>query len=724
MDNVLEEAIRLRSDGLAVHWLRPKSKAPFEEDWATRPVKSASELRRTFRPGYNVGFRPGKHSPMRGGNVVVLDIDVRGGERYVEEAYAAARSLTGSDDYSVKSGSGYGRHVYYICPRKLLPQKAATTLRESDVVIDGKPAWKVELLATGKNVVLPPSEHPDTGQRYEWLNKNPPQRIPKEILDRLAEVTGQGAWPEPEEIRTTLLPVPKLHPSLLPAPLAPWIQDVAFRMQCPVDYVAGPALIVAAALIGTRCGVRPKRKDDWTVIPNLWGGIVGSPSTLKSPAMKEAMKPIEELERRAKAAFEEEQSHHLMDQLSKEIERKDITKRMEAHLKARKPGPNGLLAGSDPQLDKLRERLSALADRPEPTWRRYKTNDSTVEKVVELEAENPRGLLVYRDELAGLLAAIDREDRPGDRAFYLEGWAGDQGYTSDRIGRGHIHAPRHCLSVLGGIQPSKLAGYLHDALANYANDGLMQRFQVTVYPDEPKNWKLVDRKPDEHAARRALDLLVKVADVDFDLLGAQVSSFELGRGTDKPKSKAPRLEQRYLHFADDAQDFFNAWLTTLQTEKLRGSDSDLMVQHLSKYRSLMPSLALIIHAIDLVDSGGKGPISLAAAKQAAGWCDYLEQHARRIYGLAAGHAQEAAKALAARLRKGELTERFTERDVYRKCWASLSDPEQVARACRELEACGWIRRVQQPRSATGGRPASPTYEVNPKVMKPNGRRGH
>src|ERR1700737_3806651 len=39
-----------------------------------------------------------------------------------------------------------------------------------------------------------------------------------------------------------------------------------------------------------------------------------------------------------------------------------------------------------------------------PTLRRYKTNDSTVEKLGELLRENPAGLLVLRDELVGLIA--------------------------------------------------------------------------------------------------------------------------------------------------------------------------------------------------------------------------------------------------------------------------------------------------------------------------------
>nr|VFJ75704.1 MAG: Protein of unknown function (DUF3987) [Candidatus Kentron sp. FW] len=56
-----------------------------------------------------------------------------------------------------------------------------------------------------------------------------------------------------------------------------------------------------------------------------------------------------------------------------------------------------------------------------PLPRRYKSNDTTVEKLGELLRDNPAGLLVMRDELVGLLASWDREGREGERAFYSYG---------------------------------------------------------------------------------------------------------------------------------------------------------------------------------------------------------------------------------------------------------------------------------------------------------------
>ena len=115
--------------------------------------------------------------------------------------------------------------------------------------------------------------------------------------------------------------------------------------------------------------------------------------------------------------------------------------------------------------------------------RRYKSNDTTVEKLGELLRENPTGLLVLRDELVGLIASWEREGREGDRAFFLEGWNGNPSFDTDRIKRGSIFIPNLCISIFGGIQPDKLTVYLEQAAHALANDGMLQRFQLLVYPD-------------------------------------------------------------------------------------------------------------------------------------------------------------------------------------------------------------------------------------------------
>lgn len=181
MDKVLSEAVRLRTLGFAVHWLRPASKIPVLSDWARAPVMAPEDLIATYQQGYNLGFRPGEWSVVNGKEICVLDIDIRGGPAFAKEAYAAAHQMLGDGQFDVLSGSGVGRHRYLAFPIGTSPAKAATTLRQSDIYVDAdsgkaalagspnaKPAWVIEILSTGKNVVMPPSVHPDTQLPYQW----------------------------------------------------------------------------------------------------------------------------------------------------------------------------------------------------------------------------------------------------------------------------------------------------------------------------------------------------------------------------------------------------------------------------------------------------------------------------------------------------------------------------------------------------------------------------
>jgi hypothetical protein len=180
MTNTLDTALALHKKGFAVHWLVSGEKRPVESGWSDAPLSTAASLKGSYRPGFNVGFRAGKWSIVDGREVCVLDVDIRGGPAYADEAYAAAKALLGGDfKPHVVTGSGVGRHQYLLFPRGQSPGKAATTLRQSDVcTFDGKVcskdldgasrAWVIELLSTGKNVVLPPSIHPDTGKSYTW----------------------------------------------------------------------------------------------------------------------------------------------------------------------------------------------------------------------------------------------------------------------------------------------------------------------------------------------------------------------------------------------------------------------------------------------------------------------------------------------------------------------------------------------------------------------------
>jgi Protein of unknown function (DUF3987) len=107
------------------------------------------------------------------------------------------------------------------------------------------------------------------------------------------------SWPDPEPLPEGLLPVDAFASEFMPDRLAPWVDDIANRLQCPPDYVGVSAMVALGGLLGRRIGVRPQQKTDWMELPNVWGAFIGRPGMLQSPAMGEALKPIHHLEAEA-----------------------------------------------------------------------------------------------------------------------------------------------------------------------------------------------------------------------------------------------------------------------------------------------------------------------------------------------------------------------------------------------------------------------------------------
>ena len=166
-------------------------------------------------------------------------------------------------------------------------------------------------------------------------------------------------------------------------------------------------------------------RDSWLIVPNLWGGIVGDPSAKKSPAWAAALKPLDRLiarprEEHQAALADYETARVVFDAQKDAIE--DASRRPRRSAQQRRPGCHCEGASR-----------ASGASSGRATLRRYKTNGSTVEKLGELLSENPAGLLVLRDELVGLIATWEREGRGGERAFFLEGWNGNQSFDTDRI---------------------------------------------------------------------------------------------------------------------------------------------------------------------------------------------------------------------------------------------------------------------------------------------------
>ncbi|WP_304525734.1 YfjI family protein [Halomonas sp. I5-271120] len=480
----------------------------------------------------------------------------------------------------------------------------------------------------------------------------------------------------PKPLPTSLPPVAPFDSRMLPEAVRDYVMDVADRQQSPPDFVAVATICGLAALLGRKLLIRPKQNDDWTVTPNQWGIIIGRPSAMKSPSIKEALRPLDNIERQARQQQQQESKAFAAESKLCEFERKEVELTAKGLFKE----------GKRQQALKL---LAGTETKKLPTRQRIIVNDTTVEKLGELLNENANGLLLVRDELAGWLSKLAQDDYQVDRAFYLECFDGNGRYTYDRIGRGTIEIENCTLSLVGGIQPSKLAQLVRAAIRGTVDDGLVQRLQLAVWPDDPGSWRWRDRAPNAQARER------------FD------QAFEKLHGLPFPaQDKQPPI----WRFTAAAQTMFVDWMERLQAQARRCDIHPALESHLLKMPQTVAGLALLFEVLD-DQSGSVGEVATARAMD---WAYYLSSHAERIYSMSSNGGVEGARLI--HERRDKLPSFFTSRDVQRKGWIGLDSPEAVRDALDTLVDYQHLMALEVPSSTQGGRPTT-RYTWHPSLVK-------
>ncbi|TSA87902.1 DUF3987 domain-containing protein [Deinococcus detaillensis] len=488
-------------------------------------------------------------------------------------------------------------------------------------------------------------------------------------------------WKPRQLLPPKLPPVPTMPPDMVPEALRGWLVNAAELACIPLELFAVLAVASISGLVGRSIKIKPERLQGWAVVPNLWAAIVGRPGAMKSMILDTALEFLQRLERQAAEA-------HEAQLLEVEIEREALLAEA-ARLKKQAAKSGGFDREALRDLKEREKENVAVA-------KRYVTQNVTYEKLGELIQENKRGLTFTRDELGSWINDLTREERAEALGFFLTAWNGEGMYSFERIGRGTVRADNPCISVIGGIQPGPLTSFMVRSRAGSAGDsGLLQRFQLIVWPDSMGEWIRQNRRASSEDKARAFSV--------FEALDSLYLP-----GEDEPPS---------LPFSDEAQPMWEEWRDALEN-RLRGGEVEhapAFESHVSKYRSLAPSLALVFHVVELaapdMDANQLPPVSVEALELALNWVEFLELHARKVYALELGTSNAPAYMLAEKIKAKAVKDGDRLRDLRRKDWAGLTDG-LLDRAIEQLAALGW---VQVEEIETGGR-SSEVLRLHPDLI--------
>ncbi len=238
-------------------------------------------------------------------------------------------------------------------------------------------------------------------------------------------------WPEPVDLWASPK-APSLPEGLLPTVIEDFARAKGESMGCDPAGIAMAALACCAGAISDEIKVRPKPNESWTEAARIWVGLVGNPSTKKSPIIGQAIKPL----RKREAAFADEHREAMREYQA---------------------------------LPKESQQA-----REAPIRERRLVEDATIESLQNVLKDTPRGIMSVQDEMTGWFGRLEKYSSNGgsaaDRGFWLQAYNGG-GYSVDRVGRGSFHIRNNSISLVGGVQPDpirRLANGSHD-------DGLIQR---------------------------------------------------------------------------------------------------------------------------------------------------------------------------------------------------------------------------------------------------------
>lgn len=485
---------------------------------------------------------------------------------------------------------------------------------------------------------------------------------PAAVSGTQPDTGGQGAlpWPDPLPL-VEAPPVPAFPVEVLPAPLRRLVEETAWAMNTPPDLAAVPLLALAGGALANARHLRITRGHDQP--PALYAVVVSPPGTAKSPVLKLLRRPLDRI-----------QAGHL-ERFQREMDRWEQ---------------------SDPE------------DRgPKPVPRRCVVSDITTESLGIVLNENPRGVVMVRDELAALVTGMNqyKGGKGSDRQTFLALWSGDPVLIDRKSEKSRRGAPLYVedpfLGIVGTIQPDVAAGLRGEPVrgASPPDDGFLDRFLIVYPPRLPavgETWRQVSVE----------------AVADWDAVVERLLGLEMVR------EEGGRPRPFYVPLTECGR---AAWerFTRAHAGEVNADDfPPHLVGAWSKLRGYAGRLALIVHYLRWACGEVRGEaVDGESLRRATALVDYFKAHARKVHAVMGADTRTPAARRVVRwiTRKGR--QQFSVRDAFEGLKGTYQTVEELESVLALVERRGIIRPLQTPERGGRGRPRSPVYEVHPSVLE-------
>lgn len=504
---------------------------------------------------------------------------------------------------------------------------------------------------------------------HEKVEKQPGYVSPAEYNN-----PAEPRWEPPIPFTQHILP--QFPVDAFPPAIRDYVLAVAETTQTPVDMAATAALAVLA--LCQQGKYRIKGKDDWIEPLNLFTVIVAEPSERKSAVINHMTGAVHR--------FEAEYNK----QHSGAVERSRMEKRI---LEKQQRNLEEMVIKGKAQMEDLQDVAMQLANFREVMPMRLYVDDVTTEKLTSVLAENNGTAAIVSAEggIFDMLAGIYTKNVNID--VFLKAHSGDD-IRVDRIGRSSESISLPALTVLLAVQPSVLSGMMSNGV--FRGRGLTARFMYCM-PQSRVGERKYRTKPIPDEVSRCYEVLIR------NLLQEETPKtpelIRLSPEADKLlESFAGEVEGKLKNEYSDIPD----WAGKLTGAVLR--ISGLLCR------------AANAHCSDFLDISDSMIVSEETMAGAISVGRYFTENSRAAYSLMGADdlVKQSRYTLDAIMKNGLLE--FSRRDIMRIC-RSFKKAEQVQPVLNHLADLGYVALKETEQTFGKGRPANPTYLVNPLLYR-------
>ena len=484
------------------------------------------------------------------------------------------------------------------------------------------------------------------------------------------------AWCDPQPLPSAppVLPFPL---DTIPKVMADYYREAALALNVPVDYVAVPGLTLAGAAVGRARAT--SLKDDYCEYACLWSVVIAPPGATKSSALNMARAPMNFAE--AKWLDEHRRSMSIFDV---EMDRYNI-----AVKEWRKDG-----VGEPPQKP------------VRPTLRQAFLDNFTAESAARVLNENPRGIVVIKDELIGFVRSMGqyKGGKGDDKQFFLSAWAGQLGKVSRSKDHesGPLYIPNPFVAITGMMVPDSLPELRGENFKGVSqSDGFIDRFLFS-FPDPipavPEQWITVPESSK-----------LAYTEVFSGLMAMDMTVMENEPGLQ-------RYRPWFVNLNSEARAVWDQFTAEIAAKINSFHAYDPYRGVLSKLKGYCLHYAAILWALRRASGElpHDCPLDGETLFNAAMLIDYHESHARRCLGVGyADRKHRVAKRLIEWLERESDRTAFSRRDAFQqlKDRRDVTDSKSLTDVFDLLTDFGYIRPID-PTGRPG--PATEVFLVNPK----------